>query len=587
MPANLHLLPVTTRRVAAPTSICAQCRIALSSLNPSKRRRFSSAPPFGLASTSSSPSSSSSTSGASTSPSTTSTPEIYDVVTVGGGPAGLALLAALKSSPITSHLKTALIETQDLAKVRQWSLPSDKFANRASSLTPSSVSFLEQTGSWRHVDQTRIQPYDEMQVWDAANDAAMQFDWRAEARRYNAPPQTVATMVENANLTKGLLERIFELGAELSLLSNTSVAGMTMGKDDPDGFNLSTWPVLNLESKENTNAGPNSSSPPSSIAARLLVGADGFNSPVRKFSAIDSQGWDYNRHGVVATLTVQPIDGESHSHDHETELTLDQLLSDDLEAPSNRATAYQRFLPQLGGPIAILPLPNNRASMVWSTTPQNAAYLKQLDPLGQVSMINAALRLSQVDIKYMFTLPTTSNDSASPHDSELRWRLQHTSPPSLSRQPPIVTGVQEGSLASFPLRFRHASRLINPRVALVGDAAHTVHPLAGQGLNLGLADAKSLADTIAYAVTHGMDLGDLMTLERYGRDRFGKGLLMAGGVDALNSVYQLDNNYVLSGGESGDGILSTVLGQIRGLGMKVVDSGVVPGLKNLIMKQAN
>ncbi|KAH0842214.1 ubiquinone biosynthesis monooxygenase COQ6 [Fonsecaea monophora] len=552
MPAKLSL--------ADTRFVCIQCRKSLTS---SRRRRFASTK-------------------------ASSAPEIFDIVTVGGGPAGLALQAALsslfppclvvtegttanlltESSPITSHLKTALIETQDLPKLRQWSLPEDKYSNRASSLTPSSVSFLETTGAWGHVDQSRVQAYDEMQVWDAANDATLQFDWTAETSKYNAPPSTVATMTENANLTRGLLERIAQLGAESSLFSNTSVSSITNGEDDPNGLNLSTWPVLALEPKTPSPSSP-SSQHLSTIAARLLVGADGFNSPVRTFAGIASHGWDYNRHGVVATLTVQPADDSLNADDFD-------LFSE--EPLGNRATAYQRFLPELGGPIAILPLPNNHASLVWSTTPANAAYLKSLPPAAQLAMINAALRLSQTDIKYMFSLPC-AEDAAAQHEDELRWRLQHTQPPPTARAPPIITGVQEKTLASFPLRLRHATSLTGPRVALIGDAAHTVHPLAGQGLNLGLGDAAALADAVAYAVEHGMDIGDAFALERYNAARFGKGLVMAGGVDALNWLYQM--------GSAGDGsMLSRLVGTARGLGMKVVGSGVVPGLKSLIMKQA-
>lgn len=407
-----------------------------------------------------------------------------------------------------------------------------------------------------------------MQVWDAANTSSLQFDWKAEAQKYNAPPQTIATMTENANLTRGLLQRIAELGADSSLFSSTSVSSIKNGEDDPEGLNLSSWPVLTLTPKSATSpSGPTATTAPNTIAARLLVGADGFNSPVRAFAGINSTGWDYNRHGVVATLTVQPPTETT------TTETFDLFADDPLP---NRATAYQRFLPQLGGPIAILPLPHNRASLVWSTTPANAAYLKSLSPTAQISMINAALRLSQTDLKYFFTLPADSPPD--PHESELRWRLAHTPAPPVGRAPPIVTAVQEGTVASFPLRFRHATALTDLRVALIGDAAHTIHPLAGQGLNLGLADAKALAECIAYAVSHGMDLGDGMTLEKYSQERFGKGLLMAGGVDALNSLYQL--------GSGGEGLLASLTGQVRGLGMRVIDSGLVPGLKSLIMKQA-
>ena len=195
--------------------------------------------------------------------SSSSTPEIYDVVSVGGGPVGLAFLAALsrlvallkrspliysESSPVTSHLKVALIESQDLSKARNWKLLPEEYSNRASSLTPTSVSFLESTGAWSHVDQTRTQPYDRMEVWDGGNDSSIQFDHSAEARKYNAPPPIVATMTENANLTKGLLSRISELNADSSLLTNTSVSSIEHGTDDPDGLNFSTWPVVKTTS---------------------------------------------------------------------------------------------------------------------------------------------------------------------------------------------------------------------------------------------------------------------------------------------------------------------------------------------------
>ncbi|RMZ86371.1 hypothetical protein DV736_g6405, partial [Chaetothyriales sp. CBS 134916] len=480
-----------------------------------------------------------------------SSPDIYDVVTIGGGPAGLAFLAALRSSSTTSHLKTVLIETQDLDKQRQWSLPPDQYSNRAISLTPASVNFLDSINAWHHVDQSRVQPYDEMQVYDAANDAAIQFDWTSEAHQYNARPRTVATMTEIANLTRGLLRRIDELGGQQSLLSNTKVSSIENGQDDVEGLDLSTWPVVNLSPTL-----PYTSSL-RQITARLLVGADGFNSPVRAFANMASDGWDYNRHGVVATLKVEPKEDDYSPYS-------------DAE---NHTTAFQRFLPSLGGPIAILPLPNNHASLVWSTTPATAAKLKSLPLQSLVYILNAALRLEQVDIQYLLSQP--ADKDASFYEDELSWRLKHTPQPSITSPPPKIHSVQEGSVASFPLRFRHAAALTSPRVALMGDAAHTMHPLAGQGLNLGIADAQSLAKCIEYNVEHGMDIGNYMALERYSCDRFGKGLVMAGGVDLLNSVYQL--------GGSGNGIVSALIGKARGLGMQAFDK---LGLKNLVMRAA-
>ena len=392
-----------------------------------------------------------------------------------------------------------------------------------------------------------------MQVWDAGNDSSIQFDWKAEAQRYNAPPRPIAAMTENANLTRGLLQRLEDLKAEDSLIANTKVSSVEMGQDNADGTDLSSWPLLNLSS---TLSAP--SSTPSQIVTRLLVGADGFNSPVRSFANIPSYGWDYGRHGVVATLKIAASEREVPYWDED-----------------NVTTAYQRFLPAsgLGGPIAILPLPDNHASLVWSTTPATASQLKLLDPESLVQILNAALRLDQADIKYLLSLPASADSSVLV--DELSWRLKHISSLPTTFAPPQIVGVQKGSVASFPLRFRHATSLTSPRIALVGDAAHTIHPLAGQGLNLGLADAQALASCIEYSVEHGMDIGNLMSLERYGTERFGKGIMMAGGVDLLNSAYQF--------GGSGEGIVSALIGRARGFGMQAFDK---LGLKSLAMKAA-
>lgn len=475
---------------------------------------------------------------------------------MGGEPRELTIA---ESSPVTSHLKVALIESQDLSRARDWKPPPEEYSNRASSLTPTSISFLNAAGAWKHVDQARTRPYDRMEVWDGGNDSSIYFDHKAEARTYNAPVRIVATMTENANLTNALLNRVSELGANSSLMTNTSVSSIEHGTDDADGLDLSTWPMINISSSATTAT--------SSVAARLLVGADGFNSPVRNFAWISSKGWDYNRYGVVATLSTEA-----------KEDTFDSFF-DDHESTAS-AVAYQRFLPDLGGPIALLPLPQNKASLVWSTTPQNAAYLKSLTAESFLALVNAAFHLDQADIKYLFSLPSTSpsTSSAFTHTDELSWRLQHKSRSTSSPSPPLVIAVQPNTVASFPLRFRHANTYIGPRVALIGDAAHTIHPLAGQGLNLGLADAQALFSTIKYAVQHGQDLGDTMTLEMYNRERWSKNLAMAIGIDGLNSLYQ-------AGSES-KGIVGRLMGRARGVGINVFGSASMEGVRSWVMRKA-
>ncbi|KAJ5638016.1 hypothetical protein N7490_007895 [Penicillium lividum] len=469
-------------------------------------------------------------------------PDIYDVVCVGGGPAGLGLLAALRASPVTSKLKVALVESQDLSKARGWNLDSSKFSNRVSSLTPSSVAFLQKIGAWEHLDTDRVQNYQEMQVWDGETGSRISFDRSSETPAFE-DLQTVATMTENANLVRGLLSRIEASGDEnLTLFSNHTVASIENGSDLQEGPDLSAWPILSVKP-----TGPGAETiAPSRIAARLLVGADGINSPVRSFADIPTQGWDYNRHGIVATLALEDLDLSNFS--------------------GNTHTAYQRFLPALGGPIALLPLPNNHATLVWSARPEHAAYLKSLPTPAFIAMVNAAFTLSMTDLSYMMGMSNSSEPTS--HEDELNWRLQHT--PQPSHIPPKAIGVQEGTVASFPLRFRHAAQYISPRVALVGDAAHVIHPLAGQGLNLGLADVAALSRTIEYAVSHGMDIGDILTLERYSSERYLPNAKIGGACDLLHKLYSVP----------GQGPITWA----RSLGLEVIDR--LPFVKSFLMKNA-
>ncbi|KAL4933852.1 putative ubiquinone biosynthesis monooxgenase (Coq6) [Aspergillus undulatus] len=476
--------------------------------------------------------------------------DIYDVVCVGGGPAGLALLAALRASPVSPKLRVALVESQDLDKARSWKLDPQQFSNRVSSLRPSSVSFLQKIGAWDHLDVARTQPYQGMEVWDGETGSKISFDRSVETSPFE-DLRTVATMTENANLVHALLSRIAASGDEnLSIFSKSTVSSIENGTaDGPNGADLSAWPVLSIASA----GAADPSAAPTRIAARLLIGADGINSPVRRYADIATDGWDYQRHGVVATLSLA-----------------DQIPE---PFPIGMKTAYQRFLPSLGGPIALLPLPNNFATLVWSTTVENAAYLKSLSPKSFIAMVNAAFRLCMPDLQYMIRMerpsPSFTNLDEDQHESELTWRLQHT--PSVPHLPPMVTGVQEGSVASFPLRFRHASTYISPRVALVGDAAHVIHPLAGQGLNLGLGDVASLSSTIEYAVNHGMDVGDILTLERYTVERYATNAKIGGACDVLHKLYNVPSQGPIAWG--------------RSLGLEVIDR--LPFVKGFLMRNAD
>ena len=415
----------------------------------------------------------------------------------------------------------ALVEAQDLSKARSWKLPPDRFSNRCSSLTPSSVVFLDEIGAWKHLERNRVQPYHEMQVWDGISDARIGFDW-ASGSTPSAAAATIAYMTENLNLTSGLLKRLDELGG-VSVFGNAKVESISLG-EQVGGLDLSEWPVVHLASGKQ-------------LYARLLVGADGANSPVRSFAGIDSRGWDYGRHGVVATLE---LDGEGWGG-------------------SQVKIAYQRFLPT--GPVAMLPLPGNYSTLVWSTTPDNASRLKVLSRKDLVAMVNAAFRLSPTDLEYMHSQNAGQAE-------EYSWRCRHT-PIDHRSIPQTVTGVQDGTLASFPLKMRHADTYIGERVALIGDAAHTIHPLAGQGLNQGQGDVQSLARTIEFAVSHGQDLGTRMSLEPYVSERYAANHVLLGVCDKLHKLYSVGSGPLVP---------------LRSLGLNAVNA--LGPLKTFIMSQA-
>jgi len=163
----------------------------------------------------------------------------------------------------------------------------------------------------------------------------------------------------------------------------------------------------------------------------------------------------------------------------------------------HRETAWQRFLPT--GPLALLPLSDGRVSLVWSTSPERAAEL--------VAM--------------------TSDEFAQ--------AVTEASAGVLGRLVP------DAGRASFPLRLLHAVDYTRPRLALVGDAAHGVHPLAGQGVNLGFMDCAALVEVTGDALAEGGDPGEARSLRRYERWRKAENLPAMALMDGLQRLFSNDD----------------------------------------------
>ncbi len=199
-----------------------------------------------------------------------------------------------------------------------------------------------------------------------------------------------------------------------------------------------------------------------SIHAALVIGADGANSKIRQLVDFDCKEWDYEHHALVTTVRTQN---------------------------PHRSTALQRFLET--GPLAFLPLrvaqqddDQHYCSIVWSIPPEKAEKIMSLNDNEFKTELGAAIE---------FKLGT----------------IEHCD-----------------KRFTFPLRQRHAIDYVKGNIVLVGDAAHTIHPLAGQGVNLGLLDAKVLAEEILRGVAAARFVSDPRILQRYQRKRKGNNLSM-------------------------------------------------------------
>ncbi|HEX8961624.1 MAG TPA: UbiH/UbiF family hydroxylase [Rhodocyclaceae bacterium] len=349
----------------------------------------------------------------------------FDVVIVGGGLAGLALAVAMR----TARLRVALVESQPVPARH------DGWDARVYAISPANVRFLEQIGVWRRLDAARMAPIAAMEIH---GDRGGRLDFSAGAVGVPA----LAWIVESSLMQRELLASA-KRQSNLELLCPARPARLSFAADRA---------TLHLQDGR-------------TLAAKLVVAADGADSWTRRAAGIEVAFHPYRQHGVVANFACE-------------------------RPPAGMACQWFRD----GGTLAYLPLPGKLMSMVWATSPEHAAQLLALDAAGLCARVAEAGRH-----RFGSLAPLT---------------------------PP----------AAFPLRLMRAPGVVAPHLALIGDAAHTIHPLSGHGINLGFQDARVLAEVLAACPGH-VHCGDVRWLRRYERLRREEVVALQSVTDGLQKLF--------------------------------------------------
>ncbi|MDQ9126324.1 3-demethoxyubiquinol 3-hydroxylase [Serratia fonticola] len=351
----------------------------------------------------------------------------FDAVVVGGGMVGAAAALGLARA----GLSVALLEHEAPDTFNPQSPPD----LRISAIGCTSVGLLKQLDAWPAVLQMRSAPYRRLETWE----------WESSRVAFDAATlglPELGFMVENRILQLALWQQLSQC-ENLTLYCPTRLQAMHRADDQ--------WQVT-LSSSE-------------TLQARLVVGADGAHSQVRKLAAIGTSGWQYRQSCMLITVET------------------DQPQQD---------VTWQQFLPS--GPRAFLPLYDQWATLVWYDSPQRIRQLQAL-PMAQLEQ--------EIAVAFPSRLGTVKAHAA----------------------------------GSFPLVRRHAQRYVQSGLVLLGDAAHTINPLAGQGVNLGYRDVDALLEIVSDAREQGEDWASEEVLMRYQRRRRTDNLLMQSGMDLFYTAF--------------------------------------------------
>ena len=368
------------------------------------------------------------------------TSRTHDIIVIGAALNGLAAALALGGRGVKRPLDVVVVDVKDPR-----SFSTNAFDGRASAITAAARRMFEALGVWQAVAQ-EAQPMADIIVTDSATPGGA----RPVLLQFGADDMKggpSSHMIENRHL----------YGAMLVEAQQSPNIRFCVGQ-----------PV------ESYHFGPGLASVTLAdgtvIRASLIVAADGRNSPAREAAGIKLVGWPYDQMGLVATV------------EH--------------ELPHN-GRAEEHFTPS--GPFAILPLPGNRSSLVWSERTEAAQRMLALSP-----------EEFEDELKLRFGT----------HLGEVR----------------MISGRH-----GYPLAMYVAETFTAPRLALVGDAAHVLHPLAGLGFNLGLRDVAALAQCVHDAAGLGLDIGSEAVLDRYTQWRRFDTVATGAAMDGMNRLFANTN----------------------------------------------
>ena len=385
----------------------------------------------------------------------------YDIVIVGGGLVGASLARVLSNQAL--HI--AVIEAVPLISDSQ---PS--YDDRSIALAYGARRIFESTGLWNDLTGS-IMPIKRIHVSDLGCFGVTRLD---AAREH---VDALGYVVENRVMGK-LFGTTLTTQKNIELRCPAKLTGLDFG---PHAAGV----TINENDSEYK------------LTAKLVIGADGGNSLVRKLTGGRVRRWDYGQTAIIGNVTP----GQPHNN-----------------------IAYERFTDS--GPLALLPMTENRCSLVWTARNADVDRIMALDDKGFLDALQ----------------------------QRFGYRLG------------IFRKV--GKRHAYPLTLNRVDTHVLPRVALIGNAAHTLHPVAGQGFNLGLRDVAVLAETVVDALRAGQDIGDLTVLNRYASWRRGDQRRVIAFTDGLVRVFS-------------NPLLPVVCA--RNLGLLAVD--ILPSAKHLLTRQ--